>query len=515
MNWFLIIVAIVVVIVTILINIRLLSVYLDPEEKHQGGGYFPKFCLVLGLSLAAFASLLLPFDVANRKDPTIREDTGGEIDVALMWQITLWGIAGMSIVVLPFALFYYEAWDPNGSGDGEQEGNAVCVAGHQFASAICYTTIYIIAFAAILCLVYFGAGIDTALLDYQGYNCTAETVQLQPCYRFMNDSATDANPACTDVDTRGFAEKCSEYSGEMKIPISMFVATIAVLTCIGWVLFVVFGGVGLASLPIEMCHAFYENKLVAMDKTKFIQIREEVKVESRDLLAMADRIQERLDRNKQQVKKVNALQLACDNVEKKHRRIQRYNQKSEFSKLASPFIIWGRLLLAIICVAWSVMWIVHILVHNTFDFHPVLNNMFLGLDDAFGLLGTVAYASFSFYLLWATVNGCFKVGANFLIFTIHPMKPHGTLMSSFLFNAILVLLATTASVSFCAQSFRLYVANTVVDTLYASYINNVQYLMYIMEYLQYGLLAFCLIGLCWYTCKGARTTEQLLKENED
>ena len=523
MNWFLIIVAIIVVFITIAVNIRLLKIYLDPEEKYQGGGYFPKVCVVAGLSLAAFASLLLPFDVANRKDPTIRDDTGGGLDLVLMWMITLWSIIGMSLVVLPFALFYYEAWDPDVEGSeiqrdmrNEKEGNAVCIAGKQAMSACCWTSLYIIMFVGVLCLVYFAAGIDVAILHHDTYVCDGETVQIQPCYRFKNDTTTVNTPCLsTEIsDLSIYTNKCSESSGELEVKITLFVGAVAVLTCIGWVLFVVFGGVGLASLPLDMGYSFYENKLVAMDRNKFLAERESIKQETRVLVALCEKIQSSLDRNKQQLKKVNALQVMTDALEKRHRRNQSYNQKSEFAKLASPFIIWGRLLLAVICVCWSFMWLMHIIINNTFDVHPLLNNMFSGLDSAFGLLGTVSYASFSFYLLWATVNGCFKVGANFLIFTLHPMKPHGTLMSSFLFNTILVLLSTTASVSFCALSFRRYVANTVVDTLYASYVNNVKYLHYVMEYMQYALLGFFVLGFMWYTCKGPRNMEKILEEDE-
>ena len=39
-----------------------------------------------------------------------------------------------------------------------------------------------------------------------------------------------------------------------------------------------------------------------------------------------------------------------------------------------------------------------------------------------------------------TIDGTCKVGANFVIVALHPMKPGATLMSSFLFNVALVRL---------------------------------------------------------------------------
>ncbi len=48
------------------------------------------------------------------------------------------------------------------------------------------------------------------------------------------------------------------------------------------------------------------------------------------------------------------------------------------------------------------------------------------------------------------IKGATKVGLNLVVFTVHPMKVGATLMSSFLFNVALVLLATQAAIQFCA-----------------------------------------------------------------
>ena len=62
----------------------------------------------------------------------------------------------------------------------------------------------------------------------------------------------------------------------------------------------------------------------------------------------------------------------------------------------------------------------------------------------------------------ATIKGCTKVGLNLLLFTVHPMKPGATLMSSFLFNVALILLSTNAAIQFCQQCFALYANETAI-----------------------------------------------------
>ncbi len=46
------------------------------------------------------------------------------------------------------------------------------------------------------------------------------------------------------------------------------------------------------------------------------------------------------------------------------------------------------------------------------------------------------------------------------------MKVGGTLMSSFLFNVALVLLATQAAIQFCAQAFELYADNAAIQKIW-------------------------------------------------
>jgi hypothetical protein len=40
----------------------------------------------------------------------------------------------------------------------------------------------------------------------------------------------------------------------------------------------------------------------------------------------------------------------------------------------------------------------------------------------FSLFGTLAFAIFSFYLIWCVLKGAMKFGLRLLIITIHPLK---------------------------------------------------------------------------------------------
>lgn len=67
-----------------------------------------------------------------------------------------------------------------------------------------------------------------------------------------------------------------------------------------------------------------------------------------------------------------------------------------------------------------------------------------------------------------TVHGAMKIGMNFLLFSIHPMKPHATLMSSFLFNCMLCQLITLPVCDFCSMAFATYARDTSIQQIFGT-----------------------------------------------
>ena len=74
-------------------------------------------------------------------------------------------------------------------------------------------------------------------------------------------------------------------------------------------------------------------------------------------------------------------------------------------------------------------------------------------------------ALWGLYLLFANVNGSFKIGLRFLILEIHPMKVGGTYMSSFMVNILLVIIQVPAMLEFMAMALSESVAMTDIDTI--------------------------------------------------
>jgi LMBR1 domain-containing protein 1 len=86
---------------------------------------------------------------------------------------------------------------------------------------------------------------------------------------------------------------------------------------------------------------------------------------------------------------------------------------------------------------------------------------------------------FVFYLQAAVIKGNFKFGLNLLIFRVHPVKQGATMMSSFLFNVALILLASTACIQFAASAFALYANGTAILDIYGNQLKSLQGIRYI------------------------------------
>jgi hypothetical protein len=100
----------------------------------------------------------------------------------------------------------------------------------------------------------------------------------------------------------------------------------------------------------------------------------------------------------------------------------------------NPIIPWAKLFVGVWCmiIAWS--WIIQIILtlmlNGCSGLCPFLNSVIVELNNAFPLFAVVTYAVFSFYLLWATVKGCIKIGMRmFFLISIHPLKVGGTMMN--------------------------------------------------------------------------------------
>jgi LMBR1 domain-containing protein 1 len=470
MNWWLVIIAIIIAFLTLGLIFYLVFLYQHEEDRNQA--WLPKGIVIFGLALACFNVLLLPYDVANRQDSDVQDSVGGGIDTVLVWQIVMWSIAVMTVLIVPFAIFYYEHMDP----DQKSIWN-------QIRPAICYTSITAVLF--ILLLVILWATVGDAELGYTSYTNVGT---------WMGNEGILAG--CPNA-TAFFANQTTS-TGTLTIKVSPFVYMCGLLSALGWLLFFIFGGIGLAALPMDLISDF-KNRPVPITLQEFTVRKEQIGRDTLALMAEGKALEEAEENGstgRKHRKRMLAFKAKVQEMEDKWEKLEASRAPAEDGKCVVVPLYLG-LFMGIIGAIMSIMWWLQILIHNILDAHPLLSALFIALDSGFTLFGTLCYGCFAFYLLWCVVKGCTKFGLNLLLFTVHPMKINGTMMNSFLFNTLLILIASVSTIQFCALSFRDYAANTAVDALYLTYVSRLKGINYANDYLQYPMGAIAILAFLW------------------
>lgn len=458
-NPFLIVVLVVAVILVFAGIFYLLVVFSSPEDRLKA--WFAKIVTILAMSLACFLVLLLPFDIANREDPAkmaIWSNGGGGLDVALMWQIALWATVVMVTAVIPFAIFWYEAYDPDKRSPVSQ-----------LKPAILSSVVSVVIFIVIAVVLYKISGDGTAILPVIRQNTTA--------IRTVENS----------IPLTPFPEPLMivEVDDNFTIQLSFFIFVPTMLCIAGWFLLLVFGGVGLTALPLELIQSFTKRPK-PLSSREYTAEKRAIAALSSELIAVGEKLEDEQRKagglNTKLRRKVNAFKLDVAALEEQLKKLEVAWKDGG----GSPLIPLGFLILGIIGIGMTVLWIIQMIVCSKAYgcLIPFLPDFFVMLDDFFGLLGTAAYAAFAFYLLWAVFKGCIKVGTRFLLFEIHPMVPNETPMNSFLFNSILILLAATAVVQFCSSTFQAYAASSAADLLFGVYVQSLKIVKYWFVYVQ-------------------------------
>ena len=162
----------------------------------------------------------------------------------------------------------------------------------------------------------------------------------------------------------------------------------------------------------------------------------------------------------------------------------------------NPLKHFGFLLLGVISAILSLCWLIHIVLY-IFIRQPApasqfLNEYFMLLDNALPLLGTATYAIFAFYLLFCVLKGNLKFGLRFFLIPIHPMRVGNTMMNSFLFNVLLLLLCAVSAVQFCATAFATYARLTAVDMLFGVQVRNLIFLQY---FFRHDVFIYLIVGV--------------------
>uniref|UniRef100_A0A7N0VHF4 LMBR1-like membrane protein n=1 Tax=Kalanchoe fedtschenkoi TaxID=63787 RepID=A0A7N0VHF4_KALFE len=482
-NLALVIVAIVVCVIVFIFNVYLLVNYQHPDDKNQA--YFPKIVVVLGLSVAAISILMLPADVANRQACTHAVYNGAcnlTLPMKQLWLAIYILDAFLVFFVIPFAMFYYE---------GDQDKSA----GKRIKSALIWVVVTAIVCALVLGILYGLVG----EVDFTVRHLSSGAANFPSSWDFSSSKQCVAtgNHECAAYT----ANATSEKTWTMRATFPEYVVALA--TIVGSVLFSIFGGVGIACLPLGLIFSFVRRPKAVITRSQYIKEATELGKKAKELKKAADALRQEEKsgtKGRKWRKNVKAVEKELLQLEDDVQALEEMYPQGEKAETTWALTVLGylaKLVLGVLGLIVSVAWIAHIIIYLLIDppLSPFLNEVFVKLDDVWGLLGTAAFAFFCFYLLLAVIAGAMMIGLRLVFITIHPMKWGATLMNSFLFNVGLILLCSISVIQFCATAFAYYSQATAAQEIFGHTLESLRGIRYLYKYNVFQIVFIILAGL--------------------
>ncbi|WOL00660.1 hypothetical protein Cni_G09373 [Canna indica] len=487
-NLALLIVAVVVCVVVLLVSVYLLVNYQHPDDLNQA--YFPKLVVILGISVAAISILMLPADVANRQACRHSIYNGAcslTLPMKQLWLAVYIVDALLVFFVIPFAMFYYE---------GDQEKGI----GKRLKSALLWVLTSAIVCGLVLGVLY--ALVGKVDFTVRHLSSSAESFPSSWTGFSTSQHCISSSHLC-DAYT---APASSETTWTMRTTFPEYMVALA--TIVGSVLFTIFGGVGIACLPLGLIFSFVRRPKAVITRSQYIKGATELAKKARELKKAIETLhqEERSgSKGRKWRKNLKETEKELFLLEDDMKALEEMYPQGEQAETTWALTVLGylaKLVLGVVGLIISVAWVAHIVIYLLIEppISPFLNEVFIKLDSVWGLLGTAAFAFFCFYLLLAVIAGEMMLGLKLVFITIHPMKWGGTLMNSFLFNVGLILLCSISVIQFCATAFAYYSQATAAQEIFGHTLQSLRGIKYLYKYniFQYGFVAFAVLTLFYY-----------------
>ena len=379
-----------------------------------------------------------------------------------LWDCMFGMIYFTIIVCIPFATFYYEA--------DSSDINDPSIKKSRLLPSILQESV-LIAFFLILLLALYFTNKGTTYIPV--VNQSVSVLELTPIkYSVPIESLSDGSFFTSlapqlNAATPPILGPTTHHT--ISYPVSFPVYLIGLFGWIGWWVFALFAGVGLATLPFDLiCEFVWRPRPLAPDELANMEI--ELQEKTRDVLEVAQllkrerssslltraEMRKRMLSDRMEVNRLAQMAfflerdvdefIACKNAK------ENYNPLIPFAKLGAGCFF------AIITVLWQLQIILSVLIQPAVT--PLLSLYLLSFDGFFPMFGNITYALLSLYLLVCTIKGCFKLSMRFLCCKLHPMQIGGTYINSFLFNVGVVLLCTVPLIHFCVTALSGYSSDT-------------------------------------------------------
>ena len=501
-----IIMILIITVVLLITNIYILIYFSHPEDKESIIGWVLKIIVLLGLTLAWCQVLMVPLDVSNNRT------FGGGIDMKLFWFIIFIITLVYIFIIFPISSSLYETQDD-------------WTACEKIKHSLCFFIIMIIFFIAITGILYATIGktsIPIKKIEYD-HNCDLGKIVF------------DSDKIISIPDIKCGIKRDDE---SLELNVNIIIYAMAVLTFISWIIFALFGGIGLASVPLDFFVSFKSRPRIITNDS----IRDRKKIlfdEIVELRKMGDQLKELEDKGA-------AKKFFWSKEKREYNRLKN-EFSSRFSLAKKEFDILNKnnyigencaavfyyllIPLGILSTILSLLWLIQFIC-SYFYIHkdgrpgyPFLSLMLIYFQDHdISFLSFFFFSLLTLYLLFCVLKGNFQFGVRiFCCWAVHPMEKGKTYMNSFLFNISLVLLGSMAVTQFVSDCLCDYVAFTDIDALFNTLIKNLIFFKYfyrnhVFQYIFFGIFVLSFFYMIYQLCKNQKTipnNRSLVKEGKN
>lgn len=477
-----------------------------PDDKNQA--IFPKIIIVVGYFVVFITAMVMPFDVANRND---------DLDLPLdtLWLVALCTVIVFLILIIPFAFFWYEN---EGVGDDLPPDIRPGLMDSRIGASIAYTLMFC-AVIIVLSVVLYLTPANRALIpvhyvvaDVTDYGVMAamciagEPSPLDPALDPVDQPAPYTPIVCSPTVPNTLGCSAAGVSFNWEIEVTWLVYLFALLSFLGWWFFVIFAGVGLTTLPMDLINA-YRTRPIPLPQSKFLSLSMQLATRCEMLLKqvteMRDGSAEQVDHDQKSRRQRRKFGNKTAQLEQDYWELQR---DWDLLKICRDFSnsnpLWWilQLILGVLTLLISLAWLLHIclfiLPGRGKEVSGFLNTLLIKLEGigggSFPMLGILFYIIFVFYLLWCVVMGNYNLGIRLLFFRVYPMEVGKTQMNAFLVNLWVLLLCTIPLVHFTQIAFPFYSRFTSVQVLFGQ---QVKYLRFFNYFWRYNIFIYILLGV--------------------
>lgn len=159
----------------------------------------------------------------------------------------------------------------------------------------------------------------------------------------------------------------------------------SIIATLGWLLFLLFGAIGLVALPLDLIRGFIGRPRSTITKAQYIERAKDLARRARDIRQVADalRRQEREQgRSRKWRRNYAALQSQLEVLEEDQAQLERVFPQGEdpsYSWTITVIMFWVKLLLGLVSLALTVCWVLQIILYILIDppATPLLNSLFI------------------------------------------------------------------------------------------------------------------------------------------